>query len=80
MKGYDKMQILVTDECLKKKNKDMTKEELIYTRRYEADGLKRIENLLMRPEATDESLELATPLMDHYKKSIKEIDELLKNM
>ena len=75
----EKMQT-VTDECLKKKHIDMTKEELIYTRKYEANGLKEIENLLMRPDATDEALEMATPLMNRYKKAIKEIDELLKNM
>ena len=70
----------VTDECLKKKHIDMTKEELIYTRKYEADMLERLENTLMRPDATDEALEMATPLMDNCKKAIKEIDELLKNM
>ena len=60
---------VVSDECLKKKHKDMTKEELLYARKYEADGLKEIENLLMRPDATDENLEMAKPLMDNYKKA-----------
>ena len=70
----------VNDECLKKSHSNMIKEELIYTRKYEADMLERLENLLMRPDATDESLELATPLMDNCKKAIKEIDSYLVKM
>ena len=67
----------VTDECLSKDYKDMTKEELHYARKYEVDMLKSVEDALMLPDANDESLEMAKPLMEDCKKSIKKVDELL---
>ena len=55
----------------------MTKEELLFAREYEVAMLERVESALMLPDATDETLHMATPLMDDCKKCIKEIDELL---
>jgi len=43
--------------------------------------LKSVEDALMLPDANDESLDMAKPLMEDCKKSIKEVDELLdKNL
>ena len=65
------------DECLEKQHKDMTKEELLYAHNWEVNMLEGIEHDLMLPDATDESLKLAIPLMDMCKENIKKIDELL---
>jgi hypothetical protein len=68
------------DECLKKEHKDMTKDELLLAREFESAMLERVTSALMRDDATDETLELAMPLIDDCKKCISEIDTLLKNI
>jgi hypothetical protein len=68
---------MVDKEFLTKEYKDMTKEELLLAREFEASMLERVTNALMLPDADDDALDFARPLLDDCKKCIKEIDELL---
>jgi len=70
---------IATDDFLKKDYKDMTKEELLHAREFEVDVLHKAESALMLPDANDETLDIAKPLLANCKKCIKKIDERLKN-
>jgi len=65
-------------EALKKDIKYMKLEELELLKEYETNILKNVENILMMPSATDESLEFARPLMESCKTEIAKIDELIQ--
>lgn len=62
---------------LKKKHSEMTREELLYALEWEKAMLERIENALMLPDSTDESLELAKPLLKVIDESIEDINKFL---
>ena len=70
---------MVDKDFLKKDYSEMTKEELLLAREFEVNMLERLESTLMLPDANDETLDIAKPLLANCKKCIKKIDERLKN-
>jgi hypothetical protein len=62
---------------MKMKLTDMTRAELLQAREFETSMLERVTSALMRDDATDETLELAMPLINDCKKCISEIDKFL---
>jgi len=68
---------MVDKDFLKKDYSEMTKEELLLAREFEVNMFERLESALMLPDANDETLEMAKPLLANCKKCIAEIDELL---